>query len=328
MAHAKRELNYTPTFRPLNWEEERNPSEINLQIFHGITGEVYPDGAIILTPFYVDIQGNPFTVKCAQGDRKKISQMLPCMLERQDEIEIQAQINDGLQVAFSYNQLEMCRFFFTCPEINFENWKEKQNRIFETACLHENLKFVKWALDIPNFDLLRTSTALKIVCMKGNVDLLELFLGHAKTIPQVLQTGFEFKLDSRCHEMIVTHLRASRFNLIFTIKTLSREVRSIEPGLLTQAEIRHTLLPQKLEARRELQWDTEIFVLTVLLSDGYLEFKNHVQGNKEKFRFFKILQSLPMEIQTIICKKIVDSNGTYFTSNQVNHYFQRVLMKF
>ena len=61
------------------------------------------------------------------------------------------------------------------------------------------------------------------------------------------------------------------------------------------------------EMRMELGWfdeAAEMFALVVFLCDGLLEIK---EKNRTGGRFFKIAEQLPMELQMVLCHRVVGS---------------------
>jgi hypothetical protein len=53
----------------------------------------------------------------------------------------------------------------------------------------------------------------------------------------------------------------------------------------------------------------EIFALVVFLSDGLLQIKEENPTGAAAARFFKTMKKLPMELQTILCRRVVGSTG-------------------
>ena len=62
------------------------------------------------------------------------------------------------------------------------------------------------------------------------------------------------------------------------------------------------------EIRKELRWfgeEAEFFALVIFLSDGLLEIK--AETRSEAARFFRMARELPMELQMVLCHRVVGS---------------------
>lgn len=85
------------------------------------------------------------------------------------------------------------------------------------------------------------------------------------------------------------------------------------------------------EMRRELGWYDEMaaegFALVVFLSDGLLDIKSELMSLGAAARFFSMARRLPMELQMILCHRLVGSMGTNIPVEQREAAFGRLAKK-
>jgi len=72
-----------------------------------------------------------------------------------------------------------------------------------------------------------------------------------------------------------------------------------------------------------------VFVLMVLKSDGYLAIRRPLTGQEERAaRFFRISDSLPMELQMILCNRFGGLSGNFVLSQSLEVALTEVVKTF
>ena len=78
------------------------------------------------------------------------------------------------------------------------------------------------------------------------------------------------------------------------------------------------------EIRKELGWfdetAAEMFALVVFLSDGLLKIEE--ENTAATPRFFRIAKELPLELQMILCYRVVGSSGEIIPGEQREQAFK------
>ena len=81
--------------------------------------------------------------------------------------------------------------------------------------------------------------------------------------------------------------------------------------------------------RIELGWYTEaaaeVFALVVFLSDGLLHVRQRYQSTSPAARFFEIANRLPMELQQVLCRRVVGSGRERIHVNYCEAAFKRLV---
>ena len=80
------------------------------------------------------------------------------------------------------------------------------------------------------------------------------------------------------------------------------------------------------EVRRELGWlgeeEAKIFALVIFLCDGLLEIKG--KNTSEAARFFRVIERLPMELQIVLCCRVVGSMRMNISGEQREDAFKNL----
>jgi len=237
-----------------------------------------------------------------------------------------------------------------CPTLNI-------SQSLQLACYHGHMETMKFLLSLPGIHLTgegwNSETALASLCKNGHYEALDFFLCHPRTTSEIFIEEISEEPNSPNHRKIFLHLRASRFPLHishfpgegsldpfnddiphdpFNIFNDTEEIELVD-FKTCDPDLRDAIIREKLLARRELQKDGEIFALSVLLFDGYLQLKEintetELEEERNTHRFFKILERLPMELQMLLCKKVYLQTDDIYLPSEVEHHLKKVVFKF
>lgn len=86
-----------------------------------------------------------------------------------------------------------------------------------------------------------------------------------------------------------------------------------------------TMHQVRVELRFSEEFAAEVFALVVFLCDGLLEIKDSIMTGAA--RFFRMAQSLPMELQMVLCRRVVGSPADNIPGNHRELAFRHVAQK-
>lgn len=232
--------------------------------------------------------------------------------------------------AKSGNEEAVGRILRENPEVDV-NWADEDGfSAFHMACVYDHDRIVAMLLARPDIDVNRRSrggdTPFLRVCLTGRTSCARLLLrdprvtslnepdndgytplfcaaswGHLEVIEWWIASGRELDLGERGGGERANALEEARKEHEEEIVFLLEKFRD-HPG-----ETRR-------EVRVELGWydeeAAEVFALVVFLCDGLLRCKARAaRPAAKRTRFLQVMRGLPMELQMILCYRVVGSAG-------------------
>jgi hypothetical protein len=223
------------------------------------------------------------------------------------------------------------------------NWKGEYGwAALHWACSDGNYEILTLLLAHPNIDVnLKTnfgSSPFLLACRDGRAACVRLLLKDPRT------TNFH-EPDGDKYTPLWYAAYYGRLEVIKFWIASGREMDLGEPGnefndaiwVANEKEItKVALLLEKLKAaptqtrseiRKEVGWfgdEAELFALVIFLCDGLLEIK---RAGRETARFFKIARRLPMELQMLLCHRVVGSMRASIPVEQGELAFKELVKK-
>lgn len=224
------------------------------------------------------------------------------------------------------------------------NWKNESGRTpLHVACVYGRNKIATLLLAHPRIDVnLKDkggATPFLLACDRGSTSCVRLLLKDSRT--RVHEPDKDGRAPLR-HAAYPGHLDSIRWWI-----ASGREMDLGEPGnenndvigaIRGRHKIEVTALLKRIkdhpeetrhQVRVELGWyvemAAEVFALVVFASDGLLEIKEN--ENHEAARFLRIIVQLPLELQMILCHRVVGSFGMNITGNDAEAAFRDLAKK-
>jgi len=221
------------------------------------------------------------------------------------------------------------------------------------ACFPGHIEIIKFLLALPGTNTIVKGHTLNspnsLLYKTGNYEAFDLFLCHPRVTFEDFNDVVREEMFPAKQQKMFTVLRASRFPLLLS-KSEELQAVTIQLGPHTTGsfveyqdvevmnlinlntcdeETKSKLLEDKLQARKELNKDAEIFAFTILLADGYLEFDVESEKTKDQnLRFFKILLALPLDLKMMSCKRVYLQKTDVYLPSEVNRNLNNVIYKF
>jgi hypothetical protein len=215
-----------------------------------------------------------------------------------------------------------------CPRVDI-NWRKEarysSTAALPTACLSGDLQMIALLLTHPDIDVnVRTGfegrrNPFSILCEKRHIFCLRFLLQDPRVI--VSPAAAENSLE------IMMLLIASGKELDLGILEPEKgdgEDHEVPEGITLLERFRDHPEETRREARVVTGWfdeaASEVFALVVFLCDGILRVKEETQNVAA--RFFKIAQSLPLELQMVLCYRVVGSGAVNIPGAQREEAFR------
>jgi hypothetical protein len=177
----------------------------------------------------------------------------------------------------------------------------------KTACVRLLLKDARVNLNGPNIE---GQTPLWWAATEGNLEVIKWWIA----------AGREMDLGEPGHPKSDATAEAKREKSY--LPSLKVEKRGEVASLLERfkADPEKTRHDVRVELRHPEVLAAEVFALAIFLCDGLLEIKEGAVA--EDVRFFRIMRSLPMDLQMILCHRVVGSAGESIPGTQREEAFK------
>jgi len=242
-----------------------------------------------------------------------------------------------LHQACMYCYVDIVEALLKRPDINLDLENQFGETAFFIACEEGDWRSVRLFLQKENLAFNRASrfgiTPIIKACMKQCVEVLQILIANERTFADlsIFERNDVMRSVFRQEKVeLLEILMASRneFKIPFSMVKMNPWPHGPELMDHTASYIMNED-QLRIDLRRKWKKDADILALTLFISDGYLKIKE-VQSDdasslKKATRFFKFLVKLPLEIQMLICKKIYQSNGEFYSSTEVQTHLRRII---
>jgi hypothetical protein len=223
-------------------------------------------------------------------------------------------------------------------DVNWINDLDFDRTALHAACQKGRERMVSLLLAHPNIDVNRISkfnyTPLIRVCINGDINCLRLLLDDPRVkLNEVSETGSSaiiHAVEVENFDSVKVWIASGReMALESAIKCAKRTTRA--DMVLILKKFRDKPEKTRHDIRLELNWYNEraarFFCQVVFLCDGLLKIKGKdedISSASNASRFFRIARKLPLEIQTILCCRVVDSSEDIIPSKCIESGFREL----
>jgi len=250
--------------------------------------------------------------------------------------------------------LEVVKLLLESGKFDVNQPGENRQTPLYAGCERGHLEIVQYLLDSAcELDINEADnhqvTPLLIACEKGYYKIVDLLLSDRRTEVNHVdkENRTELWAAARCGNMpVVKRLLASNFDIDSQTKSafwidkspadIARRYGNIKIADLIDAYENNKNRIRKV-LKRELKLDVreaaQILALSVLLSDRYLRIHkldktNKTEPNKRSTRFFRLVNELPLELQTKICNLVYGYDSFLVNSTVFELALKAVLRMF
>ena len=261
--------------------------------------------------------------------------------------------------ACTSGDLELVKHLASDPAVNV-NWGDPEfNRTaFYRACFHGHLSIVEFLLNHPQVEVNKSQqeggTPFYAACQEGHLDVAKLLLTDTRIDVNKLnqyQSTPLLKAAEKGHMPIVQLLFASGREVDTKIKTIAGPARwnnktaaeiarlqgPLIAALIDSFEADPAATRQQLRELPELRdsFMSDLFALVVFLCDGLLLTVDAESSasffvfftkpsTSQAVRFFRIAQSLPMELQMVLCNRVFGSGKDHVLTKHSEPAFKKL----
>lgn len=179
--------------------------------------------------------------------------------------------------------------------------------VLENACIFENIPVIKFLLTKDVIVSNRSSDASHALYFSRDSYLATRILLQSPKIniseTWKSWTAFEAASNMGCYKVVREYIRSGRLT--------KEEIENAKKKLLKNQDLILKWLRLSEQDQNELYGWSNLFCITVLISDGYVRSKGQVS------RIFKILLALPLELQMILCNRVYGRSFDFISSEEI-----------
>ena len=201
---------------------------------------------------------------------------------------------NALHCASIFGSVEVVKLLLEHPNINVNSTHGRRRTAFSFSCSNSSMSVFEVLIKDPRVDITLADdtghTPLWWASCCGNHKIVECIIASGRDLGDV-EKG---KYNGQDYTAIEIARREWK----------TKVVTLLEGFLANPSHTRHELRV-KLGLFDELA--AEVFALTVFLCDDLLQLKEALSKSDNSVRFFSIAKTLPMEIQMLLCHRVVGS---------------------
>ena len=200
----------------------------------------------------------------------------------------------ALHLASFYGRDEVVKLLLAHPNINVNTLDVSGSTPFSYGCLNGRIPVIQLLLKDPRVDITLADdeghTPLWWASDSGKHEVIEWLIASGRDLGDLDKKGM--------------HWGDKEYNALELAREMRKTevVRLLERFLVNPMQTRHEVRV-KLGVLDELA--AEVFALTVFLCDGLLQLRPN--NSPAVTRFFTIVKKLPMELQMILCHRVLGS---------------------
>jgi hypothetical protein len=213
-----------------------------------------------------------------------------------------------LNRACCHGHVEIVRYLLTLPKIKPNKRGEHGSTGFMLACWEGRTSVVELLLADPRIDV-------NIADNKGRTPLwVAISGGHVQIVWHIVGSQRQIDLSPRCCHIDGNDYTARGLALRIDLRDVAAVIQLCEQGHRGRARY---ITKKRLGLLHELA--AEFFALAVFISDDLLRIWDDYTGAG---RFLKIAGALPMELQMLLCHKVVRSQGKFVSTTHAEAAFR------